>query len=135
MPLAGRLRRLLGVSLAVATLAATSLGLSGAAAAQSGGPAATGAADAYRVDQLARRCAEAQPDFCYGFIIGTGQLYQRLTYSGAMRRWACAGELPSLEQIRQVFLDWVSAHPEAAEETAVDGFWRAMSERWPCKAK
>ena len=87
------------------------------------------------MDQLARRCAEAQPDFCYGFIIGTGQLYQHLTYSGVMRRWACADELPSLEQIRQVFLDWASAHPEKAEDVAVDGFWQAMSERWPCKAK
>ncbi len=85
--------------------------------------------------ELARRCAEAEPDFCYGFIIGGGQLYQQLTSAGIMHRWACAGTLPSLDEVRRVFLDWSGGHPKMANDAAVDGFWQAMSERWPCKAE
>ena len=89
----------------------------------------------YTVAELAQRCAEAAPDFCYGYIIGSGQLYQQITRVGVVRGWACADPLPTLEQVRQVFVDWAGAHPTMANGAAVNGFWQAMSEHWPCKGK
>lgn len=124
-----------GVCLIGLALAGPALAQTDAAAAAGAGHSTIGMAGDYTVGDLAGRCAEAEPDFCYGFIIGGGQLYQRLRSAGVLHRWACAGKLPSLDEVRQVFLAWADGHPQMASEDAVDGFWQAMSERWPCTAE
>jgi hypothetical protein len=71
--------------------------------------------------------------FCEGYIVGTGQLYRELVRAGGIPEWACADPAPSLSEIREAFVSWARAHPDQLDGKAVDGFWRAMSERWPCK--
>ena len=135
MPRARGLCRLLGACLLGMAWATSALAQGGPSVTQSGGASAGAAAGDYTVGELAQRCAKAAPDFCYGYIIGSGQLYQQITRVGVVRGWACANLLPTLEQVRQVFVDWAGAHPTMANGAAVNGFWQAMSEHWPCKGK
>jgi hypothetical protein len=91
-------------------------------------------------DDLAKLCdTEREPNSdaalasCEGFIVGSGMLYMELVQSKAIEPWACAEEpLPSLEEVRMQFLEWVASHPERAGSRAVDGFWEAMSAAYPC---
>ncbi len=135
MPRARGVCRLLGASLLAMALATPALAQGGPAVAQSGGVSAGATAGDYTVGELAQRCGEAEPDFCYGYIIGSGQLYQQITRVGVVRGWACADPLPTLDRVRQVFVAWAGSHPETRNDAAVNGFWQAMSERWPCKGK
>lgn len=73
------------------------------------------------------------PSFCYGFITGTGGLYLELVEAGVIDAWACAEPVPTMEQIRSAFVTWARAHPERLDDSATDGFWRAMSAAYPCE--
>jgi hypothetical protein len=127
MPLTHGFRWLPGASLLCLLVATPAL-------AQSGATASRGTADTFTVGELAQQCGEADPDLCYGYIMGAGQLYEQVVRAGLMHKWACADPTPTIEQIRQAFTEWAGIHPEAQDSPAVDGFWQAMSERWPCKA-
>jgi hypothetical protein len=69
---------------------------------------------------------------CEGFIVGTGQLYVQLVESGVMEAWACADPVPTIQEVRRNFVSWSRSNPENLDESAVDGFWRAMSATYPC---
>ncbi len=99
MPRARGLCRLLGACLLGMAWATSALAQGGPSVTQSGGASAGAAAGDYTVGELAQRCAEAEPDFCDGYIIGSGRLYQQITRVGVVRGWACADPLPTLEQV------------------------------------
>jgi hypothetical protein len=72
-------------------------------------------------------------EFCEGFILGTGLLYLELRKADVIKAWACAEDLPTLPQIREIFVTWARENPQHLDENAVDGFWRAMSATYPCR--
>ena len=70
--------------------------------------------------------------FCEGFILGTGLLYLELRRADVIDAWACTEPVPTLRKIRQDFVVWAQKNPEQLGEAAIDGFWRAMAETYPC---
>lgn len=81
--------------------------------------------------------AEGDPEkrsaaFCEGFILGTGLLYLELRRAGVIDAWACAEPVPTLRRIRQDFVAWARDNPEHLGDAAIDGFWQAMAETYPC---
>lgn len=92
----------------------------------------------FSTGDLMRACAaEGGPEgrsaaFCEGFILGTGLLYLELRRAGVIDAWACAEPVPTLRQIRQDFVAWAQDNPEQMGVAAIDGFWQAMAETYPC---
>lgn len=119
------------------TLAALALALaSGSATAQIAEPASS-----FSTRELLSAC-EGESDaedrsagFCDGFIMGTGLFYLELRRAAKIGAWACADPGPSLQQIRQDFVVWAQRSPERLDESAIDGFWRAMAETYPCASQ
>lgn len=113
-------------------------GASGLAVAQTARTVET-AAD-FSTRDLMRACAAEggaagrSAEFCEGFILGTGLLYLELRRAEVIDAWACAEPVPTLRQIRQDFVAWAQDNPEHLGETAINGFWRAMAEVYPCGA-
>lgn len=70
--------------------------------------------------------------FCNGYVLGNGQLYLALRNAGAVKSWACADPVPTLDEIRAKLVEWGKAHPEQAGIGTVDGVWQAAAEIWPC---
>lgn len=71
-------------------------------------------------------------NFCDGFIAGTGLLYLELTRAKKIKQLACADPIPTLSEARESFVSWVAANPSHLQDRAIDGFWRAMADTYPC---
>lgn len=71
-------------------------------------------------------------NFCDGFIAGTGLFYLELTRAKKIKQLACADPIPTLTQARESFVSWAAANPGHLQDRAIDGFWRAMAETYPC---
>lgn len=111
-------------------LAAVAVGLASAGAAAQDGPF-----DRETTAELAAICASAEATdshFCYGFIIGAGQLYTEILRAELMQPLACPDPAPTLVEMRTAFIDWVAANPEAGGTRAIDGMMQAAAETWPC---
>ncbi len=87
-------------------------------------------------------CVEATQDpptemgyYCYGTVKGASQIL----------RWDCTnrsigynarrgiGKVPDVTDGMAAFVIWAEAHPEFANETAVDGIQAALMEFFPCE--
>ena len=115
-------------------LALLALGL---AAGSAGGPAmAQGSPfDKETTAELGRLCASTvatERDFCFGFMLGVGQFYTEMLRADVIRPLACPDPVPTIEEMRVSFIDWVDANPDAGETRAVDGLLQAAAEAWPC---
>jgi len=119
------MRRLTGVASAAALL----LTAGQAAWAQTGGATVESTAD------LARFCAMEDRTFCYGYINGAGQFYRALVGNPEVDvdPFVCPGREVSEDEAAAIFLDWVDAHPDAGDEPAIDGLFRAWVEAFPCE--
>lgn len=85
--------------------------------------------------ELARLCASpatTDRDFCFGFMLGAGQFYTEMLRAAVIRPLACPDPVPTIEEMRLGFVDWVAANPDAGDSRAVDGMMRAAAELWPC---
>jgi hypothetical protein len=84
---------------------------------------------------LAQRCAMAERTFCYGFFSGAWQFYEGLVASERVEvePFVCPGPEVTGEMAATAFLDWFEAHPEAADEVAVDGLFKAWMATYPCE--
>lgn len=71
-------------------------------------------------------------NFCDGFIAGAGLFYLELTRAKKIKQLACADPIPTLTQARESFVRWVAANPSHLQDRAIDGFWRAMADTYPC---
>jgi hypothetical protein len=71
--------------------------------------------------------------FCYGFMIGAGQMYTEILRAELIQPLACPDPAPTHRRDANVaFIDWVAANPEAGETRAVDGMMQAAADIWPC---
>ncbi|HYZ34798.1 MAG TPA: Rap1a/Tai family immunity protein [Crenalkalicoccus sp.] len=98
-----------------------------------------------RTGDLATLCAAPETEvqgvaaraWCQGFIVSAGQYHGALAAADPAReRVYC---LPStsdltLDQVRTAFVAWAQAHPEYANEKAIDGLMRFAAATWPCPA-
>ncbi|NBB69580.1 MAG: hypothetical protein GVY33_04525 [Alphaproteobacteria bacterium] len=84
---------------------------------------------------LARFCAMDERAFCYGYINGAGQFYRALVGNPEVdiEPFVCPGREVTEAEAVAIFLDWVDAHPDAGEEPAIDGLFRAWVEAFPCE--
>ena len=106
-----------------------------AACLASTGAAADGPFDKETTSELATICASAtatDSHFCYGFMIGAGQMYTEMLRAELIQPFACPDPAPSIAEMRVTFIDWVAANPDAGETRAVDGMMQAAAETWPC---
>ncbi|WP_157505454.1 Rap1a/Tai family immunity protein [Geminicoccus roseus] len=107
--------------------------------------AASGTAGAAPVDTEAYRMRSFQDlvavcgaeeveaaQFCRGWLVGNGSLYASLVEAQAIKPWACAQPVPSLDEIRRAIVAYGRSNPQTGSQTAVDGFWRAAASIWPC---
>jgi hypothetical protein len=107
--------------------------------------AAAGTASAAPIDPEAYRmrtfqdvvtvCGAEDEDaaqFCRGWLVGNGSLYAALVNAKAIRPWACADPVPSLDEIRRAVVAYGETNPQMGSQTAIDGFWRAAAAIWPC---
>lgn len=98
-------------------------------------------ASRFSTRQLLTACAagpgasDRGTDFCDGFIVGAGLFYLELRRAEKIPAWACPEPVPDLPEIRRAFIAWAEANPERLGEPAIDGFWRAMAETYPCAAQ
>lgn len=87
-------------------------------------------------DDLVTVCGtpeEEAAQFCRGWLVGNGSLYATLVAAKAIRPWACADPVPTLDEIRRAVVAYGEANPQMGDQTAVDGFWRAAAAIWPCQ--
>jgi len=123
-------------AIAGAALAAVMVPATGAALAQTTEPASK-----LSTRELLGICSEAPAEsgrsaaFCEGFIVGTGLLYLELVRAETIKPWACADPAPSVDQIRRDFVAWAGRNSDHLDDPAIDGFWRAMAETYPCRAQ
>src|SRR5215207_141036 len=71
-------------------------------------------------------------NFCDGFIMGSGLLYQELLRAGQIKKIACADPTPTLAQAREAFVAWAGKNEEHLASKPIDGLWRAMAATFPC---
>lgn len=120
----------------IATIAA---GLCLAAGAASAQDLPTAMFDIETAGDLAEICAPeatgGETDaatFCYGYIVGAGQLYAEVIRAESIRPIACPETVPTLEEIRANYLEWAGANPQFSGERAIDGLMRSAAATWPC---
>ncbi|MXP63559.1 hypothetical protein E0493_09375 [Roseomonas sp. M0104] len=93
---------------------------------------------------LARLCA-VKPDttarvlamgYCHGFLAGVGQVHRVLTGTdGPFHPMFCPPQPPpTLFQVAEQYVAWMQAHPEHAEELAVNALLRFADATYPCQS-
>lgn len=84
---------------------------------------------------LGATCASddaADRHFCFGFILGAGQLYTELVRADTIPELACPETPPTLDELRSTFVVWTAANPSLGSTRAIDGLIQAAAEAWPC---
>lgn len=73
-------------------------------------------------------------NFCQGYLIGSYH-YQEALYSGpGIKPVVCFPEpKPTRDEGIARYIDWAKAHPEFADDRAVETLSRFLAETWPCK--
>jgi len=87
-------------------------------------------------------CSTAQADplytaaihFCQGYLVGAYH-YQEALFSGpGIKPVVCFSDpKPSRNEGVAKFIEWAKAHPEYAQDRAVETFSKFLAETWPCK--
>lgn len=101
------------------------LGISSASAQQTGPEYLASTAD------LVQQCRD-RSEFCYGYIMGSGQLYQILVAAETIQPVACIEPRPTLEQLRGDLITWADANPDELDQRPIDGLWLAIASKYPC---
>lgn len=69
---------------------------------------------------------------CYGFIYGAGLFYYEIVKAGKAKSVVCPDDEIDREAVREAFVAWARSHPDAMNESPVDGLLRAAASHWPC---
>jgi hypothetical protein len=73
-------------------------------------------------------------NFCHGYLVGAYH-YQEALYSGPdVKPVVCPPDPPPThsEGVAK-YIEWAKAHPQYANDRAVDSLSRFLAETWPCK--
>jgi hypothetical protein len=89
--------------------------------------------------QLAELCsaaagspgADAKINFCHGFA--QGAVDDRMRVAGATKPFCFPSPTPSRTATMHDFVNWVHATPANGDMPVLDGLFRFLGERYPCK--
>lgn len=89
--------------------------------------------------ELAELCAanpkdaqgDAKINFCQGYA--QGALSTELRHAEGKKLFCFPSPAPTRRETMTQFIEWVRALPDHKSLPAVDGFFRFLSERFPCK--
>jgi Rap1a immunity proteins len=71
---------------------------------------------------------------CEGYMLGAYHYYLATNSGkGDMRLVCMPNPTPSRNEVAAMFVEWAKANPQYMKEAPVDGEFRFMSARWPCK--
>lgn len=105
----------------------------GAAASAPTGPVTTGNLASLCAAPLNDEVGPASQAFCRGVIVGTGQYHTEISRPGGRPPIFCLPTpAPTLEAAQASFVAWSAAHPQHANELAVDGLMRWAAATYPC---
>lgn len=92
---------------------------------------------------LVRLC-EAQPvdftnvaalHFCHGFLVGAYQYHQIASAAENKRPLVCVpNPPPSRNQAVAGFVSWANQNPQQMDTPPVEGMFRYLAQRYPCRA-
>ncbi len=72
--------------------------------------------------------------FVHGYLVGAYGYYEAQTAGPKGDKFVCLPEnMPSRNEVVDMFLKWAKAHPEYMKERAVNTIFRFLAETWPCK--
>jgi len=96
----------------------------------------------HNTQELVDVCSTAQSDplytaaihFCHGYLVGAYH-YQEALYNGpGIKPVVCfADPKPTRNEGVAKFIQWANAHPEYAQDRAVESYSKFLAETWPCK--
>lgn len=79
-------------------------------------------------DPLAGEALQA----CFGYLGGTSDFYRALTEGQGVARFICPGRELTREELAEIVVTWVGAHPGHLDELPVESVVRAAVARFPC---
>lgn len=91
---------------------------------------------------LVRLCETAPTDtigvaalhFCHGFAVGAFQYHQVVTAASGKPRLVCVpSPAPTRNEAIAAFLDWANRNPQQMSTPPVEGLFRFLAERYPCR--
>ena len=74
---------------------------------------------------------DAKINFCHGFA--QGAITVELRHSEGKKLFCIPNPAPTRTATMTEFVNWVRAMPDRRGETAVEGFFKFLGERFPCK--
>ena len=74
---------------------------------------------------------DAKINYCHGFA--QGAITVELRRAGDKKPFCFPSPAPSRTATMGEFVNWVRALPEHKTETAIDGLFKFLAERYPCK--
>jgi hypothetical protein len=73
-------------------------------------------------------------NFCHGYFVGAYHYYEAMSTGPKGVKFVCLPDpRPSRNEVIQMIVEWVKAHPQYLKETPVETQFRFMMEKWPCK--
>lgn len=127
--------------------AAVALAAVAAGAQTTAGPSAAGPSETnFQVKttgDLVRLCEASPADptgiaalhFCHGFAVGAYQYHQVATAAAGKRPLVCApNPPPSRNEAVAAFIAWAKQNPGQLEAPPVEGLFRYLAQRYPCRA-
>jgi hypothetical protein len=74
---------------------------------------------------------DAKINFCHGYA--QGAIAVEMRHAGDQKPFCFPSPPPTRTQTLSEFVSWVRATPEHRNETALDGLFKFLAERYPCK--
>ncbi len=76
--------------------------------------------------------AKEATEFCLGVVVGAYGVYHELVRGGRTARIVCPPEGVTRVDGAAAFVEWAKANPQADNDRAVDGLFRAWATKYPC---
>ena len=72
-------------------------------------------------------------NFCHGYFVGAYHYYEAMSTGPKGVKFVCLPDpRPSRNEVIQMIIEWVKAHPQYLKETPVETQFRFMMQKWPC---
>jgi hypothetical protein len=73
-------------------------------------------------------------NFCHGYFVGAYHYYEAMSTGPKGVEFVCLPDpRPSRNEVINMIVEWVKAHPQYLKETPVETQFRFMMQKWPCK--
>lgn len=86
----------------------------------------------YTGNQLYDECQIEEPMLCVAYIIGVADTVQDAVSAGSLPRFVCYNNRVTPQQLKDVVVRYLRAHPETRDRTAPSIIAVALREAFPC---